>query len=119
MGLGERAARNKENSMNQEEIEKRNEKARNYQGIISHGPDEVREHSGVKPGRSAMGRSTGWVECPFCKADIEIYLWSFAGCGKRCKCGAKLNWITGTASREQPSRRRRGGVGRHETGRNA
>lgn len=33
------------------------------------------------------------VVCPFCGAEVEVYLWSFAGCGKRCDCGAKLYHI--------------------------
>lgn len=35
------------------------------------------------------GRSRILAECPFCEALVTIYLWSFAGSGKkRCKCGA-------------------------------
>lgn len=42
----------------------------------------------ARPGRAAMGRSTVIITCPFCRADIEAYVWSLAGGGKRCTCGA-------------------------------
>lgn len=35
------------------------------------------------------GRSSIDIQCPFCLAVIEAYLWSLAGGGKRCTCGAK------------------------------
>lgn len=38
--------------------------------------------------RSRFGRSTVKIECPFCGDIFIAYLWSFAGCGKRCDCGA-------------------------------
>lgn len=39
---------------------------------------------------SRMGRSSVDVECPFCRALVTVYLWSFAPSGKRCRCGALL-----------------------------
>ena len=36
----------------------------------------------------ANGRSRINTMCPFCKKGMSIYLWSLAGSGKRCKCGA-------------------------------
>lgn len=30
------------------------------------------------------------VRCPFCEEMLEVYIWSFAGSGKRCSCGALL-----------------------------
>lgn len=48
---------------------------------------ERRQHE-LRHGRSAMGRSTVIITCPFCHADIEAYAWSLAGSGKRCTCGA-------------------------------
>jgi hypothetical protein len=41
--------------------------------------------------RGAMGRSTEYVECPFCNNNILVYVWSFYGCGRKCECGAKLS----------------------------
>lgn len=33
---------------------------------------------------SSHGRSKGEVECPCCDSITDIYIWSFAGGGKRC-----------------------------------
>jgi hypothetical protein len=52
---------------------------------------ERRRHE-QRPGRSAMGKSTVIVTCPFCHADIEAYAWSMAGRGKRCTCGVLHGW---------------------------
>lgn len=30
------------------------------------------------------GRTTMSIECPFCGEWFEVYMWSFAGSGKRC-----------------------------------
>lgn len=48
---------------------------------------ERREHerSGVN---SAAGRSYYYITCPFCNASVKTYVWSIAGGGKRCPCGA-------------------------------
>ena len=35
-----------------------------------------------------MGKTRIWITCPFCKGTVEAYLWSLAGGGKRCDCGA-------------------------------
>ena len=52
---------------------------------------EVRPPEKAYFGRSSFGTSTKIVVCPFCKEEIEVYIWSFAGCGKNCDCGAKLS----------------------------
>lgn len=39
---------------------------------------------------SRHGRSTMMVKCPFCEEEIEVYIWSLVGSGKRCSCGALL-----------------------------
>lgn len=36
------------------------------------------------------GRSSILLVCPFCKADVECFYWSYAAHGKRCDCGAML-----------------------------
>jgi len=42
--------------------------------------------TGVRP---LFGRSYINADCPFCKFRNRVYLWSFAGSGKRCEfCGA-------------------------------
>lgn len=43
---------------------------------------------------SSNGTSTETIICPFCETEIEVYRWSFCGCGKRCECGAKLELMT-------------------------
>ena len=42
---------------------------------------------------SENGRSRGWITCPFCAEKVLCYLWSLAGSGKRCGCGALLTSI--------------------------
>jgi len=43
------------------------------------------------------GRSTCYVDCPFCKATVTCYVWSLAGCGKKCPtCNALLTTSTAT-----------------------
>ena len=32
---------------------------------------------------SRHGRSTMMVKCPFCEEEIEVYIWSLAGSGKK------------------------------------
>lgn len=49
-----------------------------------------------REGRSAMGKSTVIVTCPFCHRDVEAYKWSLAGGGKRCSCGALHGWLGGS-----------------------
>jgi hypothetical protein len=43
---------------------------------------------------SHVGRSYGFVDCPFCHTTVRVYLWSLAGSGKRCPCGALLTSST-------------------------
>ena len=50
----------------------------------------------IEGGRSAPGRSTVVILCPYCNAHVTAYLWSLAGGGKRCECGA-LFGSTGNA----------------------
>jgi len=55
---------------------------------------EIRPALPAYHGRSRMGKSTKTVICSFCKNEIEVYIWSFAGCGKKCDCGALLSdWV--------------------------
>lgn len=34
------------------------------------------------------GRTTLTIRCPHCDTETEVRLWSLAGSGKRCECGA-------------------------------
>jgi hypothetical protein len=38
---------------------------------------------------SRFGRTTVDIRCPFCGAVVIAYVWSLAGSGKNCPCGAK------------------------------
>jgi len=35
-------------------------------------------------GDHVMGRSWIWIICPWCGKGFKAYIWSLAGCGKRC-----------------------------------
>lgn len=50
----------------------------------------------VSENRRPAGRSTLTVRCPFCDCTIEARLWSIAGSGKRCYCGAVLRRYNAT-----------------------
>lgn len=45
----------------------------------------------ITHGRATMGRAPVEITCPFCDLVVEAFLWSLAGVGKRCPCGAKFN----------------------------
>ena len=49
---------------------------------------EFREHCGYLVLSSEVGRTHVGLKCPFCAATVLAYLWSLAGSGKRCECGA-------------------------------
>lgn len=51
---------------------------------------EFREPINLGVKSSRHGKSTMMVKCPFCERKIEVYIWSFAGSGRRCSCGALL-----------------------------
>ncbi len=49
----------------------------------------VASHQGAEA--DVMGRRTQrtvHTTCPFCDASAKLYLWSLAGSGKLCSCGA-------------------------------
>jgi hypothetical protein len=50
-------------------------------------PDHRRKytHSQVN---SEIGKSYIMIECPFCSKVVKAYVWSLAGGGKKCECGA-------------------------------
>lgn len=66
------------------------------------GPVRLLEHV-QKNYRSSMGRSTVVIECPCCGTDTTAYVWSLAGSGKRCECGAK-HTLYGTIPPAKPPR---------------
>lgn len=56
-------------------------------------PEEFREHRGLRELWREFGRIKVEIHCPFCEDDVEAYLWSLAGSGKRCPCGALLTQV--------------------------
>lgn len=48
---------------------------------------ETRQHKKFNY-RSRFGKSKVDIECPFCREITTAYVWSLAGSGKKCKCGA-------------------------------
>lgn len=47
------------------------------------------------------------VRCPFCSCVVEAHLWSIAGSGKRCECGAVIrrnNMTAGYVATEKEGR---------------
>ena len=44
----------------------------------------------VSGGKNDHGGSTVYVRCGFCETEHEVYIWSFAGCGRRCQSCAAL-----------------------------
>ncbi len=45
---------------------------------------ERKEITECTEGSSEHGNSTMYVTCPFCGEENEVYIWSFAACGKKC-----------------------------------
>lgn len=60
---------------------------------------EERSYGGYTSGPSTMGRTIVYITCPFCRFEVTAYLWSLAGSGKKCRCGAKLD-AYGTAKKK-------------------
>lgn len=57
---------------------------------------------------STHGRSKGIVICPCCNAEVEVYIWSFIGGGKRCTgcnvlLGSQGAWISDKELSEEVS----------------
>ena len=48
---------------------------------------EHREYSRTSAYK-VFGRSFVYITCPFCEVRVKAYIWSLAGGGKRCDCGA-------------------------------
>lgn len=55
-----------------------------------------------RAGSSRHGRSTIWITCPVCDTEVEAYLWSLSGSGKKCPgCDAiHTGWGTFVARAE-------------------
>ena len=51
-------------------------------------------------GARLMGRSYIYILCPFCGTRVRAYIWSLAGSGKKCLCGAKHTQLGGYSIKE-------------------
>lgn len=51
---------------------------------------EAREINLARNAAGGHGHRNVELNCPFCGAWVRCYLWSLAGSGKKCPCGAKL-----------------------------
>lgn len=52
---------------------------------------EVRLIKGILRDIKKVGQTSIIIQCPFCSAEVRLYLWSYASVGKRCSfCGAML-----------------------------
>lgn len=57
---------------------------------------ERRLYAIVREVRRPSGKSYADIECPFCGCVTQARLWSLAGSGKRCDCGAVHSGRPGT-----------------------
>lgn len=55
---------------------------------------EQKEFS-TKQYKGRHGETTVDIICPFCGVTSIAYLWSLAGSGKKCGCGAKFTYLCG------------------------
>jgi len=58
---------------------------------VSGAREESRLHERAITSRQ-NGRTRAAIACPFCGCTTEAYVWSLAGSGKRCECGAVHRW---------------------------
>jgi len=57
-------------------------------------PEKETRRFTQRDGIHRMGRSTILITCPFCGVEVEAFVWSLAGSGKRCPgCGAKHTYF--------------------------
>lgn len=61
---------------------------------------ETRQVKGYKRKWVEKGKTRVSVDCPFCGTELIAYVWSLAGSGKKCQCGAKMD-MTGTFSKDR------------------
>ena len=47
-------------------------------------------YDGASPTKYGPRQLVWGIRCPFCDTVTEAYVWSLAGSGKRCECGAKF-----------------------------
>lgn len=64
---------------------------------ILNGPHRKLQHEATSY-VSQFGMSSVRLTCPFCGESVIAYVWSLAGTGKRCPCGA-MHFAGGTSIR--------------------
>lgn len=64
---------------------------------MSGSTNETRTYT-VKRTDISFGRTSVVFDCPFCGLETRAYIWSLAGSGKRCPCGAKHSWLGQTSA---------------------
>jgi hypothetical protein len=62
---------------------------------------DCRRYTVVDRGYDGPGKTWVIVKCPYCEATTKCFVWSLAGSGKRCSCGA-LHSSYGTAPESLP-----------------
>lgn len=54
---------------------------------VEYDRDGAKQHN-WRNGMSVHATSYIYITCPFCGAETRAYIWSLAGSGKKCICGA-------------------------------
>ena len=54
---------------------------------------EERRPYSAREGSSTVGHTVLYITCPFCGVETKAHVWSLAGGGKRCPCGAKHTYM--------------------------
>lgn len=52
---------------------------------------ETRKYTVTRKGMEPPSSVIWYIDCPFCGDVVKTYLWSLAGNGKKCTCGAKFD----------------------------
>lgn len=60
---------------------------------------KIREHE-AHSYRSRHGRSSVIIKCPWCGSEVEAFVWSLAGSGKRCDtCPDVIHYMSVSAKK--------------------
>jgi hypothetical protein len=54
-------------------------------------PYTVVTHGAASDRTGRYTQKTITAVCPFCQAEVRIFVWSLCGSGKLCRCGAKFS----------------------------
>jgi hypothetical protein len=81
---------------------KREKRVTTYRDLGTPGCDR-RQHERSPSRALANGRSYCYITCPYCDEKVQAAIWSLAGGGKRCFCGALHNANGYTYKRREES----------------